>query len=99
MFYFRYDGYRIPISEYGTYRPSTLKPKQEKLSVALCLQITEDSQPSGIFRIATAGSENIRIPFDVSALLGKELLPNQKFELVVSPESIKFKESKIFNFI
>ena len=98
MFYFSTDGYRRPLSEYGTYRPS-LKATKEKLQVALCLHTSDDCSPSGIFRIATAGTNSIHVPFDIPTLLGQDLLPNQKFELVVSPESIKFKESKVFKFL
>ena len=67
------------------------------MSVGFCVHMYEDNQPSGIYRIATAGKDSLHIPFDLPSLLGKELLINQKFELVVSPESIRFKESKILS--
>ena len=96
MFYFRYDGYRQPFADYGTYRPSLKAPK-EKMSVGFCVHTYEDNIPSGIFKIASAGKDSLHIPFDLPSLLGKDLLVNQKFELVVAPETIRFKESKILS--
>ena len=98
MFYFRYDGYRQPFADYGTYRPSLKAPK-EKMSVGFCVHTYEDNIPSGIFKIASAGKDSLHIPFDLPSLLGKDLLVNQKFELVVAQETIRFKESKNFKFM
>ena len=90
MFYFSYDGFRKQMSDYGCYRPS-IKNTKEGMSIAVCL-LVEDSIPTGIYKIATAGTDSLKIPFDVNSILGNEVVPDQKFELTVQPESIKFKE-------